>query len=300
MSSADQHRVAVVIPCFDDGATLEEAVASVQGQDEPCELVVVDDGSADPATLATLDRLAGRGVHVVHQDNQGLGPARMTGVRATSAPYILPLDADDVLEPGAVHRLADALDGDPGAAAAWGWYQRFGDESTVQPTAPALDPWQISYQNELPATALIRRGALLDAGGWQLRGGYEDWDLWMALAERGWRGIGLDIVVYRYRRAGTRMLHEAAARHGTIYAELLRRHPRLVAGRRRAWRTSSAPLALRLTLPLIERLPGSRQHKRLASGVVSHLAHRRGLGLLVRRIREQGTGTAPAAPQADF
>jgi glycosyltransferase involved in cell wall biosynthesis len=290
----DQPRVAVVIPCFDDGGTLPEAVRSVQDQAEDVELVVVDDGSRDPATIEVIAGLERGGVRVVRQANAGLGRARMAGVRATTAPYVLALDADDILEPGAVARLADALDASPRTAAAWGWYQRFGDESTIQPTAPTLDAWQISYQNELPATALLRRTALEEAGGWELRGGYEDWDLWMALAERGWEGVGLDVVVYRYRRAGSRMLHDAASRHAEIYGTLLRRHPALLAARRRNWRTSSAPLALRLTLPLVERLPVSRQRKRLLAGVASHIAHRRGIGLLARRIRQQGIGTAPA------
>ena len=52
--------MAVVIPCFDDGATIGEAVASVTAQ-EPCELVVVDDGSTDPHTLRVLDELAEAG-----------------------------------------------------------------------------------------------------------------------------------------------------------------------------------------------------------------------------------------------
>ena len=40
---------------------------------------------------------------------------------------------------------------------------------------------------------MVRREALLDAGGWELKGGYEDWDLWMALAERGVRGVHVPV-----------------------------------------------------------------------------------------------------------
>jgi glycosyltransferase involved in cell wall biosynthesis len=295
MPRADTPRVAVVIPCFDDGATLGAAVASVAIQNEPVELVVVDDGSSDPATLALMDAMEAAGTRVVHQANAGLGLARMAGVAATSAPYVLPLDADDLLVPGAVAALADRLDADSRAAAAWGWYQRFGDESTIQPTAPSLDAWQITHQNELPATALLRRAALAETPGWRLKGGYEDWDLWMSLAERGWSGTSTGRVVYRYRREGTRMGHEALGRHEQIVAELRRLHPDLFAARRRNWRRSSAPFAVRLALPVVERLPVSLQHRRLVAGVVSHLAHRRGVRLLVRRVREQGAGTAPAA-----
>lgn len=294
MPAADQPRVAVVIPCFDDGATIEQTIASVHAQDEHVELVVVDDGSRAPETVATLDRLRADGMRVLSQENAGVSVARMTGLAATSAPYVLPLDADDLLEPGAVRMLADRLDADPRLAAAWGWYRRFGDETTLQPTAPALDPWQIAHLNELPATTLLRRTALDQTPGWRLRGDYEDWDLWMSLAERSWRGVGLPTVVYRYRRAGTRGAHRASARHAEIVAELRRLHPELFAARARNWWRSSAPLSLRLTLPLIERLPIGDHRRRLLAGVASHLAHRRGVGLLVRRIREQGAGAAPA------
>ena len=292
MPSADSLRVAVVIPCFDDGATVEEAVRSATAQQEPVELVVVNDGSSDRGTLDTLARLEADGVRVLHQTNAGVSAARMTGLAATSAPYVLPLDADDVLQPGAVRALADLLDAYPRLGAAWGWYQRFGDETALQPTAPTLDAWHISHQNELPATALLRRSALAETPGWRLRGDFEDWDLWMSLAERGWRGCGIDMIVYRYRREGVRGAHRAAARHAEIVAELRRLHPQLFAARRHNWRRSSAPLMLRLALPPIARLPIGDHRRRLLAGAVSHLAHRRGLSLLLRRVREQG-----ASPQ---
>lgn len=279
-------RVAVVIPCYDDGETLPAAVASVRAQDEAVELVVVDDGSSDPATLAVMDELEAAGTHVVHQANTGLGLARMAGVRATLAPFVLPLDADDELAPGAVRALADALDADHGLAAAWGWYQRFGDQTTVQQTAPTLDAWQLTHQNDLPATAMFRRTWLLEAGGWRLKGGYEDWDLWLSLAERGARGRGLPRVIYRYRRHGVRMLDDAAGRHAELVDRLRSLHPQLFAARRAAWRRSTSPPALRLALPAIEALPLSPTRKRLLGGVAAHLAHRRGVRTLARRVRE--------------
>ncbi len=100
------NRVAVVIPCFNDGATVEAAVESLRGQ-EPCEVVIVDDGSDDLATLRVLERLQQAGTRVVRQENRGLAGARMRGVVETSAPYVQPLDADDLLAPGALSRLAD-------------------------------------------------------------------------------------------------------------------------------------------------------------------------------------------------
>src|SRR5712671_944253 len=97
-------RVAVIIPCHGDAALVAEAVRSVDEQ-EPIELVVVDDGSADEATRLTLAELEREGVQVVrHAVNLGLGKTRMTALAATSAPLVYPLDSDDLALPGVLAR----------------------------------------------------------------------------------------------------------------------------------------------------------------------------------------------------
>jgi glycosyltransferase involved in cell wall biosynthesis len=215
----------------------------------------VNDGSTDPATLRTLDEIRTRGVKVIDQENTGLPGARMTGVAATSARYVYPLDADDGIAPGALTRLADALDASPDAAVAWGDQQLFGDFSLLAPRARTLDPWAITHINLLPVSTMVRRTALLEAGGWQITGGYEDWDLWMALAERGGHGVYVGGPTQLYRIHGERMLTETRRRHGDQFALLRRRHPDLFAARRRAWLRSTAPWRMRLLLPLVSRLP---------------------------------------------
>ncbi len=247
-------RVAVVVPCFNDGATLPDALASLEAQ-EPHELVVVDDGSTDPATSRALAEIAHRGIRVIRRENGGLSAARMTGVEGTSARYVMPLDADDALAPGALAALAGALDADAGAVMAWGDIEVWGEIETLLAVGRRLDPWQISYLNTLPVASMIRRDALLAVGGWQLRNGYEDWDLWMAFAERGWRGTYVPTTVLRYRRRGGRMLEGCIPRHGELYAELRARHPPLFRFRRRNWLRSRAPLGARALYPAIAVLP---------------------------------------------
>jgi glycosyltransferase involved in cell wall biosynthesis len=249
-------RVAVVVPCFNDGATLRETLASIQ-EPEPIELVVVDDGSTDSDTLAVLAELEAGGTRVVHQENRGLAAARMAGVAATSAPYVSALDADDLEAPGALTALADALDADPEAAVAWGDVQNFGDDRTFRRLGATLDPWLITYVNELPADAMVRREALLAAGGWELKSGYEDWDLWLALAERGARGIHVPVVTGWYRVRSNRMLAETEQRHDSMTTILRERHPRLFAERAANRKRSSAPLRCKLLFPLVDRLPAS-------------------------------------------
>ncbi|HET9768507.1 MAG TPA: glycosyltransferase family A protein, partial [Thermoanaerobaculia bacterium] len=92
--------VAVVIPCRDLGRTLGEAVASAHRQIRaPAEVLVVDDGSRDPQTLRVLAELAADGLRVLRLPPSGLAAARNAGVRATLSPYVVTLDADDLLAP---------------------------------------------------------------------------------------------------------------------------------------------------------------------------------------------------------
>ena len=255
-SLAAMTRVAVVIPCFNDGATVGDAIASLANE-EPHELVVVDDGSTDEETLAVLAGFEADGVRVVRRPNGGLSAARMTGVEETTAPYIFPLDADDLLVPGALARLADALDADPGSAVAWGDLDLFGAFELHVETAAALDPWELTYVSEIPGTSLVRRTALLAAGGWSLARGYEDWDLWLALAGRGWRGTHVPSTVLRVRQGQSRLNAAWLERHGDFVSELRRRHEQLWGRRRETRRTSPAPQRAKLLFPLIDRLPMS-------------------------------------------
>jgi glycosyltransferase involved in cell wall biosynthesis len=256
-------RVAVVIPCFDDGTTIVETVRSVTTQEEPCELVVVNDGSTDPHTLQVLEELQREGHNVVHQRNRGTSAARMTGVWATSAPYVLPLDGDDALLPGALTRLVDTLESRPELAAVWGRVTLFGEvERKERYRAETLDPWRITYFNNIPYASLLRREALLAVGGWSLQGPFQDWDLWMALAEAGYQGAGLDEPVLRYRLHSGRQFARGAARHAEVYAKLKSRHERLFAARKRNWRRSPDSWRVRLGLPLAVAIPGLSQRYR--------------------------------------
>lgn len=246
-------RVAVVMPCFDAGELILEAVTSLKCE-EPHELVVVDDGSTDPATLAALDRLRAGGTRVLRQANGGIGAARNAAVAASRAPYIFALDADDRLAPGTLAALADLLDADPGAMLAWGDLRRFGDEEYLDRKARVLDPWALTYVNDLHASVMIRRGALAALGGWSTDQVNEDWDLAMSAAERGWRGRYLPRVTVHYRVRAGAGARVAGALDRSI--PLLRAaHPDLFTARCRNRGSSPAPRLARWSLPLIDRLP---------------------------------------------
>jgi glycosyltransferase involved in cell wall biosynthesis len=249
-------RIAVVIPCFDDAATLPETIASLDGA-EPVEIVVSDDGSTDPATLEYLAALEAEGrphLQVLRTDeNTGPGGARMRGVRATTAEYIYPLDADDLAVAPSLTIMADLLDADPGAAACAGDYVEFGAQRNHRTVPAGLDPFRVAYVNEYPITALFRRSVLLETGGWRPVAGYEDWDLWMTLAERGERVLhaGPGVVTYRRRMHDGRRLSRSKRRHRALYRAMRDRHPALFARLPEARRTTTLSPVRRVLYPIL-------------------------------------------------
>ncbi len=261
----------MIIPCYNDGSVVGEAVSSLQSA-EPTELVIVDDGSTEAHTQEVLAALAANGIRIVRQDNNaGLSAARMAGIRATSAPYIYDLDADDLASADALGIMADRLDADPEAAICYGDYREFGDSELIRLVPHTIDPYRLAYTNEYPVTALFRRSALRDAGGWRhLGAGYEDWGLWMTLAERGCRGIyaGAGVITFHRRLHGTRMLGAAKADHRALYRTLRGEHPGLFDELKAHRRASNLSPLRKLLYPVIY---GGRRRYRFETKVKAWL-----------------------------
>lgn len=103
--------VSVVVPVYNVAGYLAECLESIRGQDVPgLEIIAVDDGSTDdsPEILARLAPSEPR-MRVVTQANQGLGAARNVGVAEARGEYLWFVDSDDLLAPGAIRVMLDAL-----------------------------------------------------------------------------------------------------------------------------------------------------------------------------------------------
>jgi glycosyltransferase involved in cell wall biosynthesis len=221
-------RVSVIVTCFDLGATLDEALASVEAQTfRDLEVLVVDDGSTEPETLAALARIEAAGVRVLRTANRGLPAARNHGARHASGEYLCCLDADDLLHAEWLAKAVAALDADPGLAFVSHWLRAFGDEEWDWKPAECGFPALLD-RNTVNGAALVRRSAWEAVGGQDeaLREGCEDWDFWIRLVERGLRGAILPEILFFYRRrAGSMSRALVGEAHLRAYHELLRRHP---------------------------------------------------------------------------
>ena len=189
--------VSVIIPNFNYGAYVAEAIESVLRQACACriETIVVDDGSTD----RSLDVIGRYPVTVVAQRNAGVAMARNAGALHAAGKFLLFLDADDVLEPDCIARYLAALD-DAAAHVAYAYTQArmFGDVERVDLSRP-FSRAALLRRNFVPVSALIRRHAFMDAGGFDHRFGYEDYELWVRLALRGQIGLLVPAPLMRYR-----------------------------------------------------------------------------------------------------
>jgi glycosyltransferase involved in cell wall biosynthesis len=247
----------VVITCFNYGRFLGDAVRSAREQQGGSpRVVVVDDGSTDPATLEALERLPG-GVELIRQERAGVCAARNAGLARVQTRYTLVLDADDKLTANALSLLREPLERDSRLGFAYGHMHFFGDwEGDLR--FPPYDPYALLYRHTIGLSALMRREVVEATGGFDPAfEQFEDWELWVNALEHGWRGVQVDAVTLEYRRHGAtkqgadrrryrRMFKAMRHKHASLYAarEELARESRLGTLGRLAYRTYWGPRPL--------------------------------------------------------
>jgi glycosyltransferase involved in cell wall biosynthesis len=228
-----------VVACFNYGAYVHEAVHSLLDQAGGApHVVVVDDGSTDPATATALDSLPPE-VELIRQANAGVAAARNAGIARASTSFVLCLDADDRLAPGALESMRFALAGHPEASFAYGHHRYFGTWTSTM-RFPPYDPLRLLDRHLIGLTALTRRELFDDTGGFDPAfPAYEDWELWLNALAHGHVGVRVDAVTLEYRRhgdsklGGDRRVYREARRH------IRRKHARLYASRAELARDSS-------------------------------------------------------------
>ena len=198
------------MPCFNHGAFIEEAVASVLAQTlQDFEIIIVDDGSTDTATRETLARLGAPGTTVLTTANRGLPAARNHAARHASGEFYCALDADDKLAPTWFEKAVGVLERQPDMMFVSHWLETFGDERWTW-TPERCDLPSLLARNAVNGAALVRRRAFEAVGGYNedMREGCEDWDFWLRLVEAGFHGTIIPEVLFYYRRRPDSMSRE--------------------------------------------------------------------------------------------
>ena len=191
--------VSIIITNYNYGRFLGEAIESALAQTwQNREILFIDDGSTDdsvevarryPITLFT-------------QKNSGVCIARNNALSVARGEYVSFLDADDRLPPTAIeHMLVRLRDAPPDVGYIYGQMQYFGVKTGLFASQP-FDPRKLAKANFICATTLLRKQIIIDAGGYDdgFRMLREDWELYLRLWSRGYRGEFLPEVILEYRK----------------------------------------------------------------------------------------------------
>jgi glycosyltransferase involved in cell wall biosynthesis len=214
--------VSIVIPYHGLAEHVAATVASAFAQTHrPAEVILVNDGSFAEEDWILAELAAEYPLCVLSQANAGLGAARNFGIAQSRGRYVLPLDADNVLEPTFVARTLEILEADPSVAFATSWSSYIDDRG--EPLGGANLGFQpIGNQSTMieldnvagDAVALTRRW-LFDAGFdySQDLTSYEDWDLYRRLARAGHFGLVIPERLFRYRVRENSMIRQLGFPH---------------------------------------------------------------------------------------
>jgi glycosyltransferase involved in cell wall biosynthesis len=159
----EDFRVSVIIPVYNAGYYLTEALKSVLTQTiKPYEIIIIDDGSTDGSAQRVAQGCPS--FRYFRQDNAGAGAARNKGVELARGDFFAFLDADDLWTEDKLRRQWDAFEKDPGLDLVFGYVKQFHSPELTQNEKDQIDiPIEIIPGNHA-GTMLIRKEAFLRVG----------------------------------------------------------------------------------------------------------------------------------------
>ena len=197
-------KVSIIIPCYNQAGYVEETVLSAINQTyQNIEIICVNDGSTDK-TSEVIKKLVDKYKNIVFFDepeNKGVVAARNFAIQACTGEYILPLDADDTIEPTYVEKAVKVLDENKNIGVVYCRAKIFGAEDKIW-DLPAYSKESFLYGNVVFCTALFRKSDFVKAGGYKanMEHGWEDYDLWLSFVELGLDVYQIDEILFNYRK----------------------------------------------------------------------------------------------------
>lgn len=207
--------VSVVITLYGYAHLVTETLDSIAvSTDVDVEIVIVDDHSLDDGrdvVKAWIGHHPDLPTLLLGSDiNRGLPASRNLGFGEARADLVMVMDADNLVYPTALRRLADALTADPDAAFSYSTLEQFGTTPGVQSAMGWHVPW-LCEGNYIDAQSMLRRTVWERLGGYRTLDpmvfGWEDWELWLRIASHGWYGVHVPQMLGRYRTQTESMLN---------------------------------------------------------------------------------------------
>lgn len=236
---ASHPEVSVLVALYNHCGHVTQALDSAAAsRDADVEIIVVDDGSSDDSEQTV------RAWAQHHQDvslrlrrhpvNRGLGAARNSALDVARGDLCFILDSDNAVYPRGISRLVAAIGADPAAVFSYGILEAFTSKTaTGLRSAFPWQPWRLRQGNYIDAMALVRTDWLRANGGYttDLRlYGWEDYRLWLDVAEQGLHGTFTAQIIARYRATRHSMLAVTDISSRQAISLLIESHPDTLAG----------------------------------------------------------------------
>jgi len=176
-------KVSVIIPCYNHGVYIEEAIDSLLSQTfEDFEIIVINDDSDDVNTLVVLNNLNRPKTKIFHTSRKGVSAARNYGISQSVGEFIFPLDADDWVDSRFLSLAVPLLEQNEQLEIIGSGVQYFGDLNAKE-FLPDYHPKQHLLQNLFFNTSVFRKASFEKINGYDeaFINGWEDWDMFLRL-----------------------------------------------------------------------------------------------------------------------
>ena len=222
-------KVSVIIPCYNQGKYVSDAINSVLAQTyKDIEIVIVNDGSTDNSN-EIIKTFADKYKNILFFDenkNKGVINARNMAIEAASGEFILPLDADDTIEPTYIEKAVKILKENPNIGIVYCKARMFGIKNEYWDLKD-FDKSNILYENCIFCTALFRRTDFFNVGKYKdyMKFGFEDYDLWLSFIEQGFDVYRIEEVLFNYRKYKEESRSDICSKNNEyVWKELVKNH----------------------------------------------------------------------------
>lgn len=197
-------KVSIIIPCYNQGKYVAEAINSALRQTfKDIEIVCVNDGSIDNSVeiIKSFENKYKNFIFLNNEENRGVIYSRNFAIKNCNGTYILPLDADDIIEPTYVEKAVKILDNNPNIGIVYCKAKIFGNYDKYWNLKP-FNKSDILYENCIFCSALFRKSDFIKIGGYNnnMKYGCEDYDLWLSFIEQGLEVFQINEILFSYRQ----------------------------------------------------------------------------------------------------
>ncbi|MFV9550617.1 glycosyltransferase [Algibacter sp. PT7-4] len=209
--------VTIIIPCYNDGKFIHEALNSALNQTLKADKIIIIDDGSDTETKAVIDKIKYDNVDVISQENRGVSCARNKAISLATTGYILNLDADDYLEPTFIEKTVEVLKKNKQVGVVSSYCRSFKGKNTeveiIKPLGGNIKDFIV--KNNGRANSIFRKQCWIDVGGYdeKMLKGYEDWEFWIAILKQGYSMHIVKEVLTHYRIKETSRDQTALSKH---------------------------------------------------------------------------------------